>query len=523
MSQKISRNNLPRCVLLGLAVMVTTGWPATAQTTGPTLVNRTTKTLVGLYMVPAGSGTFGPNQLPRSGVGPNQTVPLRLSSGHCIYDILSLFSDGDRLADYGVDLCSAGSGIYSLYNDGETSGKLSVFNGTNLPITGILIEGAAVGGQSPSRPSPPPARPAPSLPDDQCDLSDPSDSQTFQECLDQVINRALEEQGGADSDVAGVTVTNQNSQSSSSASASSSSSSGSSRVSSSSSSSATTGNSGSQQEQVSNTESCVNGVCTSTFSGQVSLLGSASIRPQQETQILASASDLRCTTIQRYDVTVTYNNGSQEKLRDVNLCDGQAQIVVGSPPQQAPIPLTLENATDQALVGKNLVLREFYAVPAGSRSWQYNLLPGRIIQPGAVDRVAVPATANACLYDLRAVFVNPERVEHLDPVDWLGVNLCDPRLQALVYGLPATSGAEPAVSPVSTGFRLFPGMAVAAARGSADESDPPWRRTKGIDPKQLVASNVNSCVSPQNSRVCQPNPRPTPPPPRPWWQVWRRP
>jgi hypothetical protein len=103
------------------------------------------------------------------------------------------------------------------------------------------------------------------------------------------------------------------------------------------------------------------------------------------------------------------------------------------------------------------------------------------------------------------------------------VNLCDPRQQALVYGLPATSGVVPAVSPVATGFRLFSGMTVAESMRSADDPDPSWRRTKGIDVKQLVASNVNSCVSPQNSRVCQPNPRPTPPPPRPWWQVWRRP
>ncbi|MFH7243157.1 MAG: hypothetical protein ACHWZW_09940 [Spirulina sp.] len=520
MPQGISWNNLPRCVVLGLAVMGTAGLPAAAQTTGPTLVNRTTKTLVGLYVVPAGSGTFGQNRLASSGVGPNQTVPLNRSSDHCIYDILSLFSDGDRLADYGVDLCSAGSGLYSLYNAGETSGKLSVFNGTNLPITGILIEGATVGVQSQPSPS---AEPELS-PEDCVNLL--PDLQALHQCLEERVTLPQESQGSSASGESTVSIQSTNSSSSSGSSSGgtssvnfnrSSSNDGSSRVS----GTLTTETGSAQQEQVSNTESCVNGVCTSTFSGQVSLLGSASIQPQQETQILASAADLRCTTIQRYDVTVTYRNGRQEKLQDVNLCDGQARIVVGEPPQQAPILVTVQNATDQALVGKNLVLREFYAVPAGGRFWQYNLLAGRIIQPGAVDQVAVPATANACLYDLRAVFVNPERVEHLDPVDWLGVNLCDPRQQTLVYGLPATSGVEPSVNPASTGLRLLD-MAAPGDLGAAEDPVRAWMRTKGTDLKQLVASNVNSCVSPQNSRMCQP-PRQTRPPSRPWWQVWRRP
>ncbi len=518
MSQRISWNNLPRCLLLGLAVIGTARLPAAAQTSGPTLVNRTTKTLVGLYVVPTGSGNFGQNQLPSAGVGPNQTVPLNRSSAHCVYDILSLFSDGDRLADYGVDLCSAESGLYSLYNAGETSGKLSVFNGTNLPITGILIEGAAVGEQSQPSPSA-----EPELSPEDC-VSLLPDFQAFHQCLEERVTLPQEAQSSS-SGASTTSIQSTNSSAGSSSSVSfnrSSSNDGSSRV-----SGTLTTETGSaqsaQQEQVSNTESCVNGVCTSTFSGQVSLLGSASIQPQQETQILASAADLRCTTIQRYDVTVTYRNGRQEKLQDVNLCDGQARIVVGAPPQQAPILLTLQNATDQALVGKNLVLREFYAVPAGGRFWQYNLLSGRIIQPGAVDRVAVPATANACLYDLRAVFVNPERVEHLDPVDWLGVNLCDPQQQTLVYGLPVTSGVEPPVDPVSTGLPLFLGMAAPGDLGAAEDPVRAWMRTKGTDLKQLVASNVNSCVSPQNSRVCQPNPRQTRPPSRPWWQVWRRP
>ncbi len=171
----------------------------------------------------------------------------------------------------------------------------------------------------------------------------------------------------------------------------------------------------------------------------------------------------------------------------------------GQPPQGEPRRITIANATDQGTADKNLVLQEIYITPPQSTSWGYNLLASRAIAPGDADQVAFVDTTNRCIHDVRAVFINPSRVEHLEPVLWPGIDLCDLANNTLVYGVEGQA-SEDASQP-----------AIAAS-------------PQALRPvKQLSRSKSEVCLSSADSRVCQPARRRSAPPQRPWWQTWRRP
>lgn len=460
------------CVFSALVLAPATLWlssSAVGQEAGVEIINQTQKSLVGLYAVPSGQSNFGPNRLGGEAVEPSGSLLFQRSPGNCDYDFLSVFSDGESVADYNVNVCTSDGGTYTLFVPESDSGKLVVFNGTASDLQEILIEGAGVN-QSALVTEPSPATPAgqePALEPEQnagdgnaqaalCEqFNSPAVRQVCYEALDEMmqIDGDVElEPSGNDSLSEG------------------------------------------RSTRVESSRNCANDVCDEQFLREVGLLGSYAIRPQTEAWILTNKADLSCATIQRYDVTATFANGQQEKRLGVNLC-GQDKIVFGQPPQGETRRITIANATDQSTADKNLVLQEIYITPPQSASWGYNLLASRAIAPGAADQVTFVDTTGQCVHDVRAVFINPNRVEHLEPVLWPGIDLCDPANSRLVYGV------EGQASMGGNWLAIAPSPAL----------------------KQLSRSKSEVCLSSADSRVCQPARRRSASTQRPWWRSWRRP
>ncbi|WP_430710645.1 hypothetical protein [Nodosilinea sp. AN01ver1] len=441
------------------------------QETGVKIVNQTPKPLVGLYAVPSGQTNFGPNQLGREAVEPRGSLLFQRSPGSCDYDFLSVFSDGESVADYSVNVCAIDGGTYTLFSPESEGGKLVVFNGTTSALQEILIEGASLNQQAPAAEQNP-AEEGQELDPEAEQNSDSGDAQAAlceqfsSPTVREVCYEALYELTQMDDEV-----------------------------------DLEPSDNGSLSEgrstRVESSRNCTDGTCDERFLREVGLLGSYAIRPQTEAWILTDTADLSCATIQRYDITATFANGQQEKKLGVNLCD-RDKITFGQPQQGKPRRLTIVNATDQSPTDKDLVLQEIYITPPQSTSWGYNLLESRAIAPGSADQVAFVDTTDRCIHDVRAVFVNPNRVEHLEPVLWPGIDLCNLDNNTLVYGLEnqAHRGADrPAIAA--------PVQAHAV--------------------KQLSRSKSEVCLSSANSRVCQPARRRSDPPRRPWWRTWRRP
>lgn len=459
-------------VFSALVLAPATLWPsslAIGQEAGVEIINQTQKSLVGLYAVPSGQTNFGPNRLGREAVEPDGSLLFQRSPGNCDYDFLSVFSDGESVADYNVNVCTIDGGTYTLFAPESEGGKLVVFNGAASDLQEILIEGASSSQSAPAvehnsgtlEGQESVAEPEQNSGDGnvQAALCEQFSSSTVREvCYDALYEMA---QINGDPDLESA-------------------------------------DDGSQSEgrstRVESSRNCADDVCDERFLREVGLLGSYAIRPQTEAWILTDKADLSCATIQRYDVTATFANGQQEKKLGVNLC-GQDEIVFGQPPQGAQRRITIANATDQSTTDKNLVLQEIYIAPPQSPSWGYNLLESRAIAPGDADQVAFVDTTNRCIHDVRAVFINPNRVEHLEPVLWPGVDLCDSANNTLVYGVEGQASGdveEPAIAALPRA-------------------------------KQLSRSKSEVCLSSADSRVCQPARRRNASLQRPWWRTWRRP
>lgn len=461
------------CVFSALVLAPTTlliSSSAIGQESGVKIVNQTQKSLVGLYAVPAGQTNFGANRLGGEAVEPNGALLFQRSSDNCDYDFLSVFSDGEYVAEYNINVCAIDGGTYTLFAPEGEGGKLVVFNGTTSDLQEILIEGASLSQPQPlSEPSLEGQESAAETAQNSGDgnaqaaLCEQFNSPAVREVCYEALYEMMQINGDVDLEPS---------------------------------------DNGSLSEgrstRVESSRNCVDDVCDERFLREVGLLGSYVIRPQTEAWILTDTADLSCAAIQRYDVTATFANGQQEKKLGVNLC-GQDKIVFGQPQQGEPRSITIANATDQSTADKNLVLQEIYITLPQSNSWGYNLLESRAIAPGEADQVNFVDTTGRCIYDVRAVFINPSRVDHLEPVQWPGLNLCNLDNDTLVYGLEGGASADvdrPAIAAPPQALRAV---------------------------KQLSRSKSEVCLSSADSRVCQPARRRSAPAQRPWWRTWRRP
>ncbi|HSM83431.1 MAG TPA: hypothetical protein VLS96_17220 [Nodosilinea sp.] len=444
---------------------------APASGTGLEIVNQTERYVTGLYISPADLGGFGFNQLSGQTVAPGESVLFEPTSDACLYDFLTVFDDGEPVADYSVDICAFSGGKYTLFEPDGEAGRLVVYNGTDSELRDILIEGASStrpgpdgnpdgnpsdsGSGSADQPAPDPAPPA--------ELAPAPRTENPAALCENYRNPGLRSQcleffaaAAASGDQAEITID-------------------------------------SNRSRTEAASDCTNGSCDNRYSRAVGLLGSYAIEPGKDAWILTDSADLSCDTITRYDITATFANGQRETKRAVNLC-GQDDIYFGQPKQGTPVSFTVVNATDQSRGKNNLVLRELYLTPVNGTTWGYNLLAAQLVNPGESGLVSFIDTTDDCTYDVRAVFVNPNQVEHLDPVRWSAVNLCQLDNNALVYGLTA-----------------------------AAQRPAPATLALGLGPKQLVRPKSEICLASSGSSVCQPARRRDSSSRRPWWQVWSAP
>lgn len=441
--------------LVTSASIVFSSSAASAQSAGVEIANQTERSIIGLYISPSERSSFEFNQLSGQGILPGQSVLFEPRPDICFYDFLTVFSDGESVADYDIDICNFSGGKYTLFEPDSEAGRLVVYNGTDSELREILIEGASstqprppalAETETPALTSPESPQALPAAPAAICENY--SNPRLRAQCIELFLA------AGVDGDQIVVD---------------------------------------SRSSRTEASSDCTNGNCDSRFSRTVGLLGSYAIGSGADAWILTNRSDLSCDTIWNYDITATFANGQQETKRAVNLC-GQDNIFFGQPKQGTPVTVTVVNATDQSQGKTDLVLREIYLAPANSNTWGYNLLEAQLIAPGETSQISFVDTTTNCTYDIRAVFVNPDQVEHLDPVRWSGVNLCDLDDGALVYGL--TASAQPPQAQHQAIQRLL---------------------------KQLVRPKSEVCLASSGSSVCQPARRRNTSSQRAWWQIWRLP
>lgn len=85
--------------------------PALAEDLEFLLINESSGSLTEFYVSPASTGSWESNLLRGGYLDASYEVDVLIADGlsTCIYDILAVFSDGERLEDYDLDLCELGS------------------------------------------------------------------------------------------------------------------------------------------------------------------------------------------------------------------------------------------------------------------------------------------------------------------------------------------------------------------------------------------------------------------------------
>ena len=75
------------------------------------LVNESPSPVTQLYVSPASSGSYEDNLLQGGILNADYEVDVLIagSQSTCVYNIHAVFDDGERLEDYGLDLCELGS------------------------------------------------------------------------------------------------------------------------------------------------------------------------------------------------------------------------------------------------------------------------------------------------------------------------------------------------------------------------------------------------------------------------------
>ncbi len=98
------------------AFALLTAVPALAEDLEFTLNNVTGSDLAEFYLSPANVNNWEENLLDGKILPAGNTVQVNVADGRtvCTYDILSVFEDGEKVEERGVDLCTLGS--YTLHN-----------------------------------------------------------------------------------------------------------------------------------------------------------------------------------------------------------------------------------------------------------------------------------------------------------------------------------------------------------------------------------------------------------------------
>jgi hypothetical protein len=101
-------------MVMGLALTTSVSTTAVAQQLEFMLINLSPANIEAFFVSAASSGHWEENLLEGSYLPPGHEIGVRIGDGlrTCIYDLRAVFSDGDELEDFGVDLCETGSFTY---------------------------------------------------------------------------------------------------------------------------------------------------------------------------------------------------------------------------------------------------------------------------------------------------------------------------------------------------------------------------------------------------------------------------
>ncbi len=102
--------NISRFVIATVVACVT-ATPVFAQDLEFLLINDSPGPLTEFYVSAASSGSWESNLLRGGYLDAGYEVDVLIADGlsTCVYDILAVFSDGERLEDFDLDLCELGS------------------------------------------------------------------------------------------------------------------------------------------------------------------------------------------------------------------------------------------------------------------------------------------------------------------------------------------------------------------------------------------------------------------------------
>lgn len=78
--------------------------------------------------------------------------------------------------------------------------------------------------------------------------------------------------------------------------------------------------------------------------------------------------------------------------------------------RETPV-FTLINRTSSPLI-------RFYASPAGAKTWESDIMGGKVLRPGQQVKVTIDDGRRTCIYDIRGDFADGDKVEDYK------VNIC---------------------------------------------------------------------------------------------------
>jgi hypothetical protein len=102
---------MTRIMALALALAVSTVGTAFAEDLDFTLINGSNSDVVAFHVSHAGTGSWEENLIAGGFLPSGNELGIQIADGRstCVYDILTEFADGQKLEDYGLDLCELGS------------------------------------------------------------------------------------------------------------------------------------------------------------------------------------------------------------------------------------------------------------------------------------------------------------------------------------------------------------------------------------------------------------------------------
>lgn len=102
---------MTRIIALALALSVSAAGAALAEDLEFTLINGSNSDVVAFHVSHAGTSSWEENLIAGGYLPSGNEIAILIADGRstCVYDVRTEFADGQKLEDYGLDLCEMGS------------------------------------------------------------------------------------------------------------------------------------------------------------------------------------------------------------------------------------------------------------------------------------------------------------------------------------------------------------------------------------------------------------------------------